>query len=625
MLFEHNKEVFKIMEQQLNEKGKSILILGTCLGKTSTALEYVKKYNLKALVLCPNLTIIDNWNGYENIDAITYQTFSLNYLNLNLKNYGIVICDEVHHAGAEEWGKGVKYILDNKITKVLGLTATALRGDGIDIADELFKDSVAMGMTVLEGIQNGILNGIKYINAYYNLEELKEKENELDNEILRKNLNLAINNTPTVKEILQKHMPKGKRKGIIFVSGKEDIELGKNILLNAFPSTKIKVLHSSETNNDKIREWFKNCTEGFIVSQNMINEGAHYNGVNTIIMLRRTGSSLLYYQQLGRVLTLSVNGDSKAIVFDLVNNNKTLSLLNNLREEESFKKEFLKQLNFSKEEAKAFEDSLPNQIIVADYTSQLDNILEEIRLSELKFKPWSDEEIKVIKNHYNDGKEILLSLIPERDWERICAKALELGIKIKTQSPRDFQWTSEEDEIIKKYYPKVGYKLTDKLPGRNEKSIMQRASKLEVKIDSFWTSEEEKLLIEIYPIYGLTESSKILKRSKGSVKGKASKLNLKSPEVWSEEEKKIIRECYPNEGTNILSRLQNKTKAQLIDFCSRHNIKFNPTTKRVLCKETGIIYKNASSAAKAVGKSISFIQQCCNSGKKCGGYHWEYV
>lgn len=54
------------------------------------------------------------------------------------------------------------------------------------------------------------------------------------------------------------------------------------------------------------------------------------------------------------------------------------------------------------------------------------------------------------------------------------------------------------------------------------------------------------------------------------------------------------------------------------------NYTFNP--KRVRCVETGITYPDMTTAAKALGMhGPSHISTACKTGKKSGGYHWEYV
>ena len=54
------------------------------------------------------------------------------------------------------------------------------------------------------------------------------------------------------------------------------------------------------------------------------------------------------------------------------------------------------------------------------------------------------------------------------------------------------------------------------------------------------------------------------------------------------------------------------------------NYTFKP--KRVLCVETGIIYSDMTTAAKALGMhGPSHISTACKTGRKSGGYHWEYI
>ena len=47
--------------------------------------------------------------------------------------------------------------------------------------------------------------------------------------------------------------------------------------------------------------------------------------------------------------------------------------------------------------------------------------------------------------------------------------------------------------------------------------------------------------------------------------------------------------------------------------------------KAVRCVETGKIFESGAAAARAIGiKSKGKIGDAINSGKRCGGYHWEY-
>ena len=50
----------------------------------------------------------------------------------------------------------------------------------------------------------------------------------------------------------------------------------------------------------------------------MLNEGLHVDGVNGVIMLRRTASPRIFYQQIGRCI--AAGGYDAPIIFDFVNN-----------------------------------------------------------------------------------------------------------------------------------------------------------------------------------------------------------------------------------------------------------------------------------------------------------------
>ena len=54
------------------------------------------------------------------------------------------------------------------------------------------------------------------------------------------------------------------------------------------------------------------------------------------------------------------------------------------------------------------------------------------------------------------------------------------------------------------------------------------------------------------------------------------------------------------------------------------NYTFKP--KGVKCVETGVVYSDMTTAAKALGMhGPSHISTACKTGRKSGGYHWEYV
>ena len=61
---------------------------------------------------------------------------------------------------------------------------------------------------------------------------------------------------------------------------------------------------------------------------NKFNEGLHIDGLNVIIMLRLTERETVYFQQIGRVL--SISGNKHPMIIDFVNNFKNMNVANQL-------------------------------------------------------------------------------------------------------------------------------------------------------------------------------------------------------------------------------------------------------------------------------------------------------
>lgn len=78
----------------------------------------------------------------------------------------------------------------------------------------------------------------------------------------------------------------------------------------------------------------------------------------------------------------------------------------------------------------------------------------------------------------------------------------------------------------------------------------------------------------------------------------------------------------------VSEKMFNKIKSEIEQYQS-----FGAICKKVRCIETGVIFKNASEAARWVAYarernycSLDLIKQCCRGKQKTSyGYHWEFV
>ena len=623
MLYEHNINVFNELEQILNNESCCCVVMGTGVGKTYVASEYldIKKY--KALIVSPRSSINNSWKEHrKDVDTITYQKLAKVYKDIDFSKYGVVICDEVHHIGAPTWGVPIKYLIDNKIVKVIGLTESSVRytDGGKDVAEDFFYGNVAYGESVPSAIKKKILNPVTYVGAMYNSDGLKKTLMGKIQSRLYAKLNLTLNRTPAISEIIKKHMPDGKRKGIIFASTIEDIQSATEFVKSIYPNVEIRFVHSkqSQSYNDEAFNWFKNTDEGYICSVDMISEGVHIKGVNTLIMLRRTESVNLFNQQLGRCL--DAKSKEQAILFDLVNNKYSIRIINNKLRIKTNSIFDSKRLNIVPSE----------QLIINDYTKDIVDVLKEIKLS-LEGR-WTDEENNILREFYKqhpDGKglkEFAKRYLSHKTYISVKGHAQELGLTTSNGVP----FTEEENDIIRKYYPIEGAKCLSRLNNHTLKSLQSQVIKLGCFFErtDLWTEEEIEIMKKYYPIEGKKIQSRLPNKSINGIKNKANKLGISTGYLipWTKEEDEILLKNYRKFSTKELTKMVNHREDAIIKRAS--TLGLHKQKCRILCVEENIIFDNGKEAANFLNnpKALSSIYCCLRGHKKSAyGYHWKYV
>lgn len=626
MLLSHNISVYNQLEQTLSEHKKAIVVMGTGVGKTYVTKEYLDNHKLFALVVTPRLSINESWHKVcgNNIDTITYSKFKNIYKNIDYTQYDVVVCDEVTHIGAPQWGKGVKWLIDNKIIPVIGLTENSIRyTDGArDVGEEFFDNKFCFGESVATAIEKKVLNPITYVGALYNTDGLR---NEIRGRIVDKlyaQLDLAINNTPTVEEIIKKNMPKGKRKGIIFAPTISEIKSCVQFLNKIYPTMKIYPVHSKQSPelNQKYLRWFDKTDEGFLCSVDMLSEGVHLKGVNTLFMLRRTESPNVFSQQLGRCL--SANNLEGSVLFDLVNNKTNIKI-----------------------SAKSIKVKIPSvfpslfsgerkssQIIIKDYTKDIVKVLKEIQEA-LSLKPWTEEENNLIRYYSEHKAEIKMSAkkffainIPNHPYSSTITQAWRLGIKLGNV----YEWGEKELKVLKEYYHlgvDAVYSRIDNPPNRHQ--IMDKARTLGLSVDGLFSKEEDELIKKYYPTMGYNMSYMIPNKTKRQIASHArDALGLRSKQLiskyWTEEEDQILRDNYSKGYKAVLELLPKRSKDSIM--CRAKVLKLpNNVYRKVRCVETGQIFNSITEAGKAMNIDRLYINECLSGKKKStGGYHWEY-
>lgn len=641
---EHNRVLYEEVEFNLEKNNKALVVLGTGLGKTLTAMNYLYKHTCRGLVICPNKLTKAGWERYgEFVDVTTYQSFALSYNKIDYSKYGLVIIDEAHHAGydaesdkgAAIWSQGIEYVVAHGV-KLLGLTATPIRSDGIDIGKTVFGGCVCEGKSVEDAIEEGIIHPFSYVTALYDtseaVEQAKKYKHDLESDgsdLCRKlvgQLDIAIQRAPKIGDILRKYMPQGKRKGIIFIQNIEDKGVVEAIFRGVYPDAEYKAIDSKMPDDEVAanREWFEKTDEGYLLAVNMISEGAHYKGVNTLIMFRSTASYLVYAQQLGRIITLTKNEDPHAIVFDLVNNVNNVSC-----DDREFKKEKKEKKDRNPVQGiiRALKAVKSDQIIIADEARDVVKCLRDIK--QYSSDSWEEWEDNIIREYYpKERASGCIHRLHGRSYDAIVARASFLKVSNKI-----LYWTENDIAILKKYYPSEGTKVQSRL-SRPFTCIKDKARSLGLKYEgNKWTEEDITILKKYYPSEGIKVQSRLsIKKSSPCICAKARSLGLKHEDnKWTEEEDNILIKNYASLGVdkcaNLLNRDQNaiKYRAGILNLKVSTKTKYHQRPFKIL--ETGETFKSTKDLKEKYPEiSIKTVRMCLNGKQRTSaGYHWVFI
>ena len=566
MLKEHNRDAYEATKAMLLEHRECCLVAATGIGKSNITTELIQELGINALIIVPRRSIKDNWDSIPDeydvppmFSTVTYQFFCKHYKEL----YGFeaYIFDECHHAGATVWGKAIKEFRENLDTEfVLGLTADPNRYSDLDVKNRNVIDTVFNGHAVYghdqkSAVEAGILPKASYICALYDTEGLfKSYANKEMTDELRGKFNYTVANCESIENIIHKHLPSNVPiKGIIFVDSIKNINIGVSLAKRCFPEENIYSIHSKKSNckNIKMLDAFRHAKSGFIVSIDMLNEGLHIQGVNTIIMLRKTSSPAIYMQQIGRGSSI----DSKNItIYDLVRNDssikKTIDRIHNEEERFSNKKNHKGKSNIC-----IFSD----QSIIKDYATDILTVLNEIDEYESERHRWTEEEDQIIRDYYPKLGTKIKEMLPGRSVQSIIRRA---NYRLNVYMIKS--WSEEEDNIIIKYYPIMGIKVSELLTiKRSDTCIRSRAAYLNATNNcKKWSEEEDQIIIKYYSDIGLDIQKMLPGRTRNAIIARAIHLNIKRTKRWTEEEDQIIRDYYPKLGTKIKEMLPGRdTKA----------------------------------------------------------------
>lgn len=361
-LYPHNLESYrKIREAFLHGEDTVGIVHATGTGKSYNALQlaYDNK-DKKILYVTPSLAIIehvkkiindnpelDMERDFSNLVFRTYESFiDMSYDELSQIDVDLLILDEFHHLGAPVWGSRIKTIVDTHPGMMkFGMTAYTIRDRGTsyerDMAnpdtDELFSNKIVSTYDLCDAMIDGVLPKPIYKSAYYNLigveKKLEDKVLSMDasskerERYLRilEDVKKRVMEAPSIDTLIKRSIkPDGKY--IYFCPpisevGTNDIETIKAEAMEwfkkAFPDTSIVFYETTSEMGEEgrlNREAFYNdvTLDGedakrmlrVMFAINQYNEGVHAPNVDGVIMGRGTTSDIVYFEQLGRALSV---------------------------------------------------------------------------------------------------------------------------------------------------------------------------------------------------------------------------------------------------------------------------------------------------------------------------------
>ena len=350
----HNQETYENLTQMLKTENRVACVQPTGTGKSYIALRYIEEHSLKKiLLLAPTDIILSQFR--ETVREIEDEVFekeffknvkTAKYLDLGLEGFkdvfdvkwDTIIMDEFHRSGATTWNQFIDHLLkENPNAKIIGLSATPIRflDNGRDMGLEFFKNNYACYITLKEALDREILpmpiyvctdyrittETSKYIREKYKYVHSKEQEQKIARRFLE--------NGSGIHSILKKYLPNHQGKYIVFCQNSIQIKKMKPIMekwLKPFNTTihmYTTLSHDAEPDQPLLDfKYDQSEAIKLLFCVDRLNEGLHLSDLDGEFLLRGTDSPIIYFQQMGRVLTNSQK--RRPVIFDLVNNYRSV-------------------------------------------------------------------------------------------------------------------------------------------------------------------------------------------------------------------------------------------------------------------------------------------------------------
>lgn len=381
----------------VNEKpdgSRTIVCLATGLGKTATAANLEVKGRLlwlshrDELVRQPEKYFKELGKSYgiekaketsngEDVVSASVQTLvrDKRLTKFRPDEFDVIVCDEAQHAAAPTYRKILGYF---KPRKLVGLTATPKRGDGLRLTDSF--DDICFVRDLKWGIENGYLSRLRCVrvSSDYDMNKVDKVLGDFTASGLGDEMEDSDDDVVIAKAYLDYCVPE-KRRTLVYCPTIKNCEKVAETIRTVLPEDEkdtVRVLSdgTSPTERAEILSKYSAGEVRCVVNCMILTEGADLPETSCVINNRPTANDSLYAQIVGRGTRLA-EGKEYCLVVDVVGKNSerknlcvapTLFGLNPDELPESTRKEMENEdlLEFSEAIRKRSAETVKNAVLI---------------------------------------------------------------------------------------------------------------------------------------------------------------------------------------------------------------------------------------------------------------------
>lgn len=256
------------------------------------------------------------------VHLATIQLLTRHLSRLDPQAYDYIVVDEFHHAAAPTYRQ---LLTRMRPQFLLGLTATPFRGDRQDI-QQLCGDNVVVNYELRSGIELGILTPYHYYGCFDDIDYSDIGRTQGDRySIMDLERALIIPERDTAIIDKWKELAEATPTLAFCCSRRHAHRMAESFISAGIPAA-VYLGTTPISERERLTSSLQAGELQVLCVVDVLNEGADFPFVHTLLFLRPTESALLFHQQLGRGLRKSA-GKSHCTVIDFIGNFKNAYML----------------------------------------------------------------------------------------------------------------------------------------------------------------------------------------------------------------------------------------------------------------------------------------------------------